>query len=152
MRLIAIGKASANTPESELFTRYANRLKPRLTLTELPPGTGAPGEIKRREADAILATLPATDYAIALDTSGTHPTSPELAQLLTKWASAGKPLAFIIGGAEGLDARIITRANATLSLGNLTWPHLLVRPMLAEQLYRAQAINTGHPYHRSGRP
>ncbi len=58
----------------------------------------------------------------------------------------------MIGGAEGFDARIPARADMTLSLGPMTWPHLLVRTMLAEQLWRAQAIRSGHPYHRSGRP
>ncbi|HUW79401.1 MAG TPA: 23S rRNA (pseudouridine(1915)-N(3))-methyltransferase RlmH, partial [Acidocella sp.] len=80
------------------------------------------------------------------------PDSAELARLLTKWTESGKKLAFVIGGAEGLDVRIIDRAGAKLSLGKLTWPHMLVRPMLAEQIYRAQMINAGHPYHRSGRP
>jgi len=59
---------------------------------------------------------------------------------------------FLIGGAEGLDASVLARADAVLSLGPLTWPHMLARAMLAEQLYRAQAIRTGHPYHRTGRP
>jgi 23S rRNA (pseudouridine1915-N3)-methyltransferase len=69
-----------------------------------------------------------------------------------KWTQTGRKLAFVIGGAEGLDAAVIARADATLSLGRLTWPHLLVRPMLAEQIYRAQMIAAGHPYHRAGRP
>ena len=59
-----------------------------------------------------------------------------------------KDLAFAVGGAEGLDARVLARAELSLSLGPMTWPHLLVRVMLAEQLYRAQCILAGHPYHR----
>ena len=59
---------------------------------------------------------------------------------------------FVIGGAEGLDAAVIGRADHVLSLGPLTWPHFLVRAMLGEQLYRARAIASGHPYHRAGRP
>jgi 23S rRNA (pseudouridine1915-N3)-methyltransferase len=152
MRLIAIGKHSAHAPEAEIFQRYAERIRPTLTLTELPYGLGTPAEIKRREADAILATLGAQDFAVALDGGGHAPDSPELAKLLARWTETGKPVSFIIGGAEGLDARIIARANARLSLGKLTWPHMLVRPMLAEQIFRAQMINLGHPYHRSGRP
>ncbi|MGI4802366.1 MAG: 23S rRNA (pseudouridine(1915)-N(3))-methyltransferase RlmH, partial [Janthinobacterium lividum] len=61
-------------------------------------------------------------------------------------------LCFLVGGAEGLDATVMARADSSLSLGALTWPHMLVRGLLAEQLYRAQAIRTGHPYHRAGRP
>jgi 23S rRNA (pseudouridine1915-N3)-methyltransferase len=152
MRLLAIGKASHDSPESALFTRYATRIKPALELVEFPYGFGSPAEIKRREADALLAALAPQEFVIALDGGGAAPDSPELAKLLTKWTGQGKKLAFIIGGAEGLEARMIARANAKLSLGPLTWPHLLVRPMLAEQIFRAQMINIGHPYHRTGRP
>jgi 23S rRNA (pseudouridine1915-N3)-methyltransferase len=63
-----------------------------------------------------------------------------------------RPLCFLIGGAEGLDRTVIARADFTLSLGRMTWPHLLVRAMLAEQIYRARSIAAGHPYHRFGRP
>ena len=152
MRLIAIGKCSASAPESELLRRYAARIKPTLSLVELQDGYGNPAEIKRREADSILNTLKADEFVIALDSGGAAPGSPELAKLLTKWSEQSKKLAFVIGGAEGLDAAVIARAGAKLSLGNLTWPHMLVRPMLAEQIYRAQMIATGHPYHRAGRP
>ena len=152
MRLIAIGRARNGAPEAELLARYATRIKPGLTLVELPDGNGSPIEIKRREADSILALLSAQDFVIALDAGGAAPDSPELARHLAKWTEHNKKLAFVIGGAEGLDASIIARAGATLSLGRLTWPHMLVRPMLAEQIYRAQMILTGHPYHRSGRP
>jgi 23S rRNA (pseudouridine1915-N3)-methyltransferase len=63
-----------------------------------------------------------------------------------------RPVCFVIGGADGLEGRVIARAAHTLSLGPMTWPHLLVRGMLAEQLYRAQSILAAHPYHRAGRP
>ena len=68
------------------------------------------------------------------------------------WSATGKRLNFLIGGAEGLDGTVLRRADAALSLGALTWPHMLVRPLLAEQIYRAQTILAGHPYHRAGRP
>ena len=152
MRLLAIGKASSASPEAELFARYAARIKPALVLVELTPGHGTPAEIKRREADLLLAALTPQEFVVALDSGGTAPDSAELAKLLAKWTDSGKKLAFAIGGAEGLDASVIARAGAKLSLGKLTWPHMLVRPMLAEQIYRAQMINAGHPYHRSGRP
>jgi 23S rRNA (pseudouridine1915-N3)-methyltransferase len=71
---------------------------------------------------------------------------------LERWLGLGRPLCFLIGGAEGLDAAVLARADYSLSLGKLTWPHLLVRAMLAEQLYRARSIVAGHPYHRAGRP
>jgi 23S rRNA (pseudouridine1915-N3)-methyltransferase len=151
MRLLAIGR-QRQSPEAELFKRYAVRIKPALALQEFNDGTGSPIEIKRREAALLLGAVSAQDFVVALDHGGQTPDSGGLAILLAKWNEAGKKLCFVIGGAEGLDASVIARADAQLSLGPLTWPHLLVRPMLAEQIYRAQMINIGHPYHRSGRP
>jgi 23S rRNA (pseudouridine1915-N3)-methyltransferase len=151
MRLLAIGRGKPG-PETEIFARYAARIKPTLTVQEFADGTGSPVEIKRREAETLLSATAPGDFVIALDQDGTTPDSLELAKRLTSWTETGKRLSFIIGGAEGLDAAVLARADARISLGRLTWPHMLVRPMLAEQLYRAQMINTGHPYHRAGRP
>lgn len=136
----------------ELFARYAKRIRPALTLMEFADGQGSPAEIKRRESEAILAALKPDEFLIALDIDGIAPDSAELAQMLTTWQQRSRKLAFVIGGAEGLDASLLARAGAKFSLGPLTWPHMLVRPMLAEQIYRAQSILTGHPYHRAGRP
>lgn len=152
MRLLAIGKAPPKAPEMELFARYARRIRPALALVEFADGNGAPPEIKRREGEAILAALKPDEWLIALDMAGAAPDSPGLAKLLAVWLERSPKLAFVIGGAEGLDAPVLARAGAKLSLGTLTWPHMLVRPMLAEQIYRAQSILTGHPYHRAGRP
>ena len=80
------------------------------------------------------------------------PGSDGLARLLRHWRELARPLCFLVGGAEGLDAPVLARADHVLSLGPMTWPHLLVRPLLAEQLYRAQCILAGHPYHRASRP
>jgi 23S rRNA (pseudouridine1915-N3)-methyltransferase len=135
-----------------LLARYSARLRPKLTVTELPDGYGAPAEIKRREADFILGALPGNGFAVALDLGGVGMSSETLARQLESWLGNGRPLVFIIGGAEGLAAEVTARADHILSLGPLTWPHMLVRVMLAEQLYRAQAILSGHPYHRSRRP
>jgi 23S rRNA (pseudouridine1915-N3)-methyltransferase len=151
MRLLAIGR-QRQSPEGALFERYAARIKPKLLLQEFNDGTGSPIEIKRREAAMLLGAVSPQDFVIALDGAGAAPDSPGLAAMLAKWRDGGARLCFIIGGAEGLDGSVIARADAKLSLGALTWPHLLVRPMLAEQIYRAQMINMGHPYHRSGRP
>ena len=151
MRLIAIGRLRPG-PEAELFARYNTRLRPALSVTELADGHGAPAELKRREADALLGALPDAAFAVALDGGGAAPDSPGLAMLLERWLGSSRPVCFVIGGAEGLDAAVLARADAVLSLGRLTWPHMLVRAMLAEQLYRARSITAGHPYHRSGRP
>ncbi len=151
MRLLAVGR-QRQSPEAELFERYAKRIKPALLLQEFNEATGSPMEIKRREAAALLAGVAPKEFVVALDGGGDAPDSMKLAAMLAKWGADGARLCFIIGGAEGLDGSVIARANAVLSLGALTWPHLLVRPMLAEQIYRAQMINIGHPYHRAGRP
>ena len=151
MRLIAVGRLR-NGPEADLFARYNARLRPALEVTEVPEGHGAPVEMKRREAEALLAALPSPAFAVALDEAGAMPDSSGLAALLERWLGSSRPVCFLIGGAEGLDAAVLARADAALSLGRLTWPHMMVRPMLAEQLFRARAIATGHPYHRAGRP
>jgi 23S rRNA (pseudouridine1915-N3)-methyltransferase len=151
MRVLAIGRAR-DGPEAALFARYSARIRPALLLTELPDGSGAPIEIKRREGEALLAVLPAQSFAIALDCEGEMLDSPTLAARLDGWLNLSRPISFLIGGAEGLDGPVLTRADFRLSLGRMTWPHLLVRAMLAEQIYRARSIAAGHPYHRSGRP
>jgi len=151
MRVLAIGRAKRD-PESEIFSRYAKRIKPTLELLEFDDGHGAAVEIKRREAAWLLGAIDKSDFVVALDGGGSALDSPGLAKALQKWSESGRRISFVIGGAEGLDAGVIARADAKISLGALTWPHMLVRPMLAEQIYRAQMINLGHPYHRAGRP
>jgi 23S rRNA (pseudouridine1915-N3)-methyltransferase len=102
-----------------------------------------------REAELILAALPAGARLVALDERGQAWSSRELAVRLGVWRDQGvAAIGFAIGGADGLDRAVIERADAVLSLGAMTWPHLLVRSLLLEQLYRAQQILAGHPYHR----
>lgn len=151
MRLIAVGKLRPG-PEAALFARYNARLRPALAMTEVADGAGAPLEAKRREAAALLRALPDPAFAVALDSGGPATDSVALARSLERWLGQPRPLCFIIGGAEGLDGAVLGRADHRLSLGPLTWPHLLVRVLLAEQLFRAQSILSGHPYHRAGRP
>ena len=100
----------------------------------------------------LLEALPADALAVALDQGGESPGSEAFAQKVERWLGSGRTLCFVIGGAEGLDPAVPARADAALSLGPMTWPHLLARALLAEQLYRAQCIRTGHPYHRAWRP
>jgi len=105
--------------------------------------------VKAREAALILGALSARARLIALDERGTVRSSRGLADQLAAWRGQGvAELAFAIGGADGLGAEVLDRADTTLSLGPMTWPHLLARCMLLEQLYRAQQILAGHPYHR----
>jgi 23S rRNA (pseudouridine1915-N3)-methyltransferase len=151
MRVIAIGR-SRDGPETDLFERYCARIRPALALTEIADGKGAPAEIKRREGEALLAALPAQSLTIALDLEGEMLDSAAFSARLEGWLTLSRPIRFLIGGAEGLDRLVLARSDFALSMGPMTWPHLLVRAMLAEQIYRARSIATGHPYHRAGRP
>ena len=147
MQLIAVGKLRQG-PERTLFDRYTDRLRPKLQVRELSEATGSAGEIKRREGAAMLAVLPPSAFLVALDLLGDSVSSPALASRLDKWNQQPHSLVFAIGGAEGLGDAVIARADTLLGLGPLTWPHMLARVLLAEQLYRAQSILAGHPYHR----
>lgn len=120
-----------------------------VTLRELD--VRAPDATRRaREAEALAGALPAGAKVVALDERGTMPGSEDFAATLGRWRDAGDAdIAFLIGGADGFDESIRRRADLVLALGRLTWPHLLVRALLMEQLYRAQQILAGHPYHRS---
>lgn len=149
--ILAIGRMRPG-PERELYDHYAARLRPPPVVVELAEARGSPAEVRRREGAALLAALPAGAIVVALDLGGEAPGSEDFAALMERWMTAGRPLVFLIGGAEGLDGAVTGRADHRLSLGPMTWPHFLVRGMLAEQMYRAQAIRTGHPYHRAWRP
>jgi 23S rRNA (pseudouridine1915-N3)-methyltransferase len=149
--ILAVGKLKAG-PERDLYAHYAARLRPPPAVTEIPEARGSAAELRRREGAALLAALPPGALAVAMDLGGEAPGSEGFAGLLERWSAAGRPLAFLIGGAEGLDPAVLARADHRLALGPMTWPHFLVRGMLAEQLYRAQAIRQNHPYHRAWRP
>ncbi len=149
LSVVAVGRAQ-DEAIATLWTRYAERLKPppSLRLVE-DKRRGAAAELKQREARLLLDALPDDALVVALDARGKALDSPGLARQLARWRDQGtREVAFVIGGADGLDDSVLTRARLVLSLGPLTWPHQLVRVMLAEQLYRAHTINTGHPYHR----
>jgi len=141
---LSVGRMQ-NRPEAELFAHYQRRIRPVVRLIETADGTGAPLEVKRREAVDLLAALPKGAFVVPFD-------SPSFAAVLDRWLTLSRPICFIIGGAEGLDISVINRADIKMSLGAMTWPHFLARAMLAEQIFRARSISTGHPYHRSGRP
>jgi 23S rRNA (pseudouridine1915-N3)-methyltransferase len=139
-------------PEAELFARYAGRVRPAIALTEVAEGRGSAVEIRRREAAGLLGALPAQALVVALDLGGEAPDTVAFAARLGAWLEMGRPVCFVVGGAEGLDRAVLDRADHVLSLGRLTWPHMLARVMLAEQIFRARSIAAGHPYHRAGRP
>ena len=146
-------------PERELVARYLDRArasgKP-LGLTHFDsaePGESRAGSASRRkteEAQALLSACPEGFVRVALDEHGKPTTSEQFAEDIAKWRDAGRAgLCFFIGGADGLDPGLVADADRVLSFSPLTWPHQLVRIMLAEQLYRATTILSGHPYHRA---
>ena len=149
--IAAVGRAKAG-PEKALFEHYAARLQQPFSLQlkeveEKRPLQGA--ELKRREAALLTAAVPKGALMVALDERGKSLSSPAFAEKIGGWRDEGmRDLAFLIGGADGLDESIRKQARLTLSFGAQTWPHMLVRGLLAEQLYRAQCILGGHPYHR----
>jgi len=149
--LLAVGRLRAG-PEAALFDTMAARLRPALRVQEIAEARGSPAEIRKREGAGLLAAVPEGALVVAMDLGGAAPDTEALAALTERWEQTGRAIAFVIGGAEGLDPAVLGRADHRLSLGPLTWPHFWVRPMLAEQLYRAQCIRAGHPYHRAWRP
>ena len=138
LHVIARGKIG-RSPEAELIERYAKRIAWPFRLTELPDTGGT-----------IPASLsPARE--ILLDERGRQLSSAEFAELLGKWRDDGvREARFLIGAADGHGDEARSRADLLLGFGAMTWPHLLVRAMLIEQLWRATSILAGHPYHRSG--
>jgi 23S rRNA (pseudouridine1915-N3)-methyltransferase len=155
-RILAVGRMKSG-PEQALYAHYAARVKPAIALQEVEekrPITGP--ELKAREAELLLAALDEARHdkggkraVVVLDERGKTLTSRDFAGRLRKFEDDGAgEIAFLIGGADGHGQAVLDRADLKLSLGAMTWPHLMVRAMLAEQLYRAQAILAGHPYHR----
>jgi 23S rRNA (pseudouridine1915-N3)-methyltransferase len=147
--ILAIGRLRRG-PFADLQTFYAGRIVPRATIVEFEEKRRLPPpQLKAREAELLLAAVPAGARIVALDETGAQWSSRELADRLSAWRDGGTAaLAFTIGGADGLGAAVIEHADTILSFGTMTWPHFLVRGMLLEQLYRAQQISAGHPYHR----
>ena len=136
------------------YEDYARRMPPDMpfALSEIKPGHRVAGEDGARarihEGERILAALPPGCVPVVLDERGVQATTRELADWLRGWMDEGVSPAFVIGGADGLDDNVKTRAHKLLGISRLTLPHALARVVLAEQLYRAVSILKGHPYHR----
>jgi 23S rRNA (pseudouridine1915-N3)-methyltransferase len=147
--IAAVGRDRSG-PARDLFDEYCRRCPWPIRLHEIPPRTTAPPERRRAEEAGRLSSAVARDAAlVALDENGRNLTSRALAAEISAWQRHGRSeLAFLIGGPDGLDPALLERADLVLALGRMTWPHRLVRVLLAEQLYRAATILAGHPYHR----
>ncbi len=139
LHVIARGKIG-RSPEAELVERYARRIAWGLKVTELPDRGG------------VVPPPAATPSRTAvLDERGEQLTSAAFAAVLGRWRDDGvREVRFLIGAADGHDAALRGSADLLLGFGNATWPHMLARAMLAEQLWRATSILAGHPYHREG--
>jgi 23S rRNA (pseudouridine1915-N3)-methyltransferase len=155
LALIAAGRLKSG-PQRDLFEEYSRRLAWPIAVTEIEERRPlAPAELKAREGALIEAALDAAfrkltaPVLVALDERGLVLSSAAFAERLQRWRDGGRDAVFVIGGAEGLARPVLERAELTLSLGAMTWPHLLVRVLLAEQIYRAQTILARHPYHRA---
>ena len=154
--VVAVGRLKAGA-ERDLLDRYRDRairagrqLGLAFDAREISEGSARSADgRKAEEAAAILAAIPAGSVLVALDERGRTLDSRGFADRLAAWRDAGtKDLAIAIGGADGLGPAVIDRADLRLAFGAMTWPHQLVRILLAEQLYRAVTILSGHPYHR----
>ncbi len=138
LHIVARGKIG-RSPEAELVERYLKRISWPTRVTELPDQGGK------------MPDLPANVASIVLDERGKALASTELASKLEGWRDGGKREArFIIGAADGHDEEMRRSADLLLSFGPATWPHMLARAMLAEQLFRSVSILANHPYHREG--
>ncbi|TNE61147.1 MAG: 23S rRNA (pseudouridine(1915)-N(3))-methyltransferase RlmH [Alphaproteobacteria bacterium] len=148
--IIAVGRMGRG-PEQELLDQYLKRLPWKTSVIEIDIRKQAANaaERKAREAERLLAAIPQGAALLVLDEYGKDLKSRDFAKKIDDWQTAGfNSLACVIGGADGLDDSILARADLKLAFGSLTWPHMMVRVMLAEQLYRAWSIGAGHPYHR----
>ena len=148
--LAAVGRMRAGAMR-DLFDDYAGRLRLPWKLVEVEEHRRLkPDQLKSREAELLRAAIPKGATLVAMDERGKPQSSEQFAKKIGDWRDSGvADLAFLIGGADGLDDGLRKEAALILSLGAMTWPHFLARIMLAEQLYRAETILAGHPYHRA---
>ena len=154
VHLIAVGRLRAG-PERDLVDDYLVRFDRTGRALGLGPVVEHEVEDKRgigmvAEAELLARAVPVGAVLVTLDERGRVMSSPEFAAMLAKWRDGGRQdVAFVIGGADGIDPSLRAKADASVSFGAMVWPHMLVRVMLAEQLYRAATILGGGPYHRA---
>lgn len=154
--IFAVGKLKQG-PERELCARYVERAKlsgkplglTGFEIVEQPESRASSAEARKTEEGKAFRALLPEGMIVALDEHGKSQSSERFAKEIERWRDGGtRAVSFVIGGADGLDPALIASADLSLSFSPLTWPHQLVRIMLAEQLYRAVTILSGHPYHR----
>ena len=147
--ILAVGKGR-NSPEHDLATSYIKRLPEGGEIREIDSKLPAGPKRQQDETRLLLQLVPDNAILVCLDPRGKDISSELLASKIGSWRDEGQQAVyFAIGGADGHDRDIHQRADLLMSFGSAIWPHMLFRAMLAEQLYRASAILSGHPYHRS---
>ena len=154
IHLIAVGTRMPSWVE-EGYREFSKRM-PRecsLQLIEIPLGKRSKSrtteKARHEEGQSMLAAIPADCHVVALDVKGKSWSTEALASRLQDWMASGRELALLVGGPDGLSPECLARADQLWSLSSLTFPHALVRVIIAEQFYRAWTITTGHPYHRA---
>jgi 23S rRNA (pseudouridine1915-N3)-methyltransferase len=153
LRVIAVGTRMPSWVDAALDA-FSRRMPPELRIDWKPvkaeprDAGASPARCRAREAQRIREAVPAGARLVVLDERGADLDSAGLAARLEAWRRDARPVAIAIGGPDGLDASLKSQADETLRLSSLTLPHALVRVLLAEQLYRAWTIASGHPYHR----
>ncbi|WP_305984608.1 23S rRNA (pseudouridine(1915)-N(3))-methyltransferase RlmH [Roseibium sp. MMSF_3544] len=155
--LSCIGKMKSGA-DKDLLDRYLDRARKAgrglgvsdIIMNELPESRAQrPEDRKAEEARGLLSALPGSARLVVLDENGRNLSSPEFSRKLENWKDEGVPdIVFAIGGADGHGSEALQRADLKLALGAMTWPHQIARILLAEQIYRAITIQSGHPYHR----
>ena len=151
LKIVAVGSRCPDWA-ARGYAEYAKRLPPPYELELVEIATRQQASSARyvaEEGSKILRRIDVGDWVVVLDEHGVSRTSKQLAEDLLDWRQNARQIVFVIGGADGLSQEAKSRANTTWSLSKLTLPHYLVRPLLAEALYRAWSINSGHPYHRA---
>ena len=150
--LMAIGDklpAWAETACAEYVRRMPREARVEIVAVKPEKRTGQSAEqVRAAEAVRLLERCPKGALLVALDEGGRQVSTRGLAELLAAWQTAGRDVALLIGGADGLSAEVLARADLRLALSRLTLPHALARVVLTEQLYRAASLLAGHPYHR----
>ena len=153
-RLIAVGERAPSWV-AEGFSEYQKRLSHWLPfeLFEITPGIRGKGRDAGRaqldEGQRVLSAIPKNGYVVLLEGRGKNYSSEQLAERLQFWRQQGRDIAFLIGGPEGHGPEVLARADEQWSIGALTLPHMLVRLIVAEQVYRAASLLANHPYHRA---
>lgn len=147
--IAAVGRLKSGS-EKHLWDDYARRLTWSVQLREVEEKKPLPPkQLRQREGALLFEKVPSDALVIALDQSGKSLSSIHFAERLQAWMIEGiRDVAFLVGGSDGLSPDVLARAHLRLSMGAQTWPHLLARCMLLEQIYRAQCILGNHPYHK----